>query len=200
MMSATLQGTMFRWMQVSFGFKPEQLRAYNFNPAPFCADKGAAQQGYVTSEPFTVEQVCGFKPKVFLFADAGYDSYSTMIDARRETVEKNPGLVQRFVTASLIGWHNYLHGDNKAANELIKRDNPEMSDERIAYAIAKMKEHGIVESGDAKKLGIGAMTDARHEHFFRQMVKAGLLKADLDYKKAYTLQFVNKGAGLGTSH
>ncbi len=104
--------------------------------------------------------------------------------------------MQRFVDASSIGWHNYLHGDNAAANALIKRDNPEMTDELLAYSVAKMKEYGIVDSGDATTLGIGAMTDARMKDFFDKMVKSGLFKADLDYRKAYTLQFVNKGVGL----
>jgi NitT/TauT family transport system substrate-binding protein len=196
MMSKMLEASIFRWIQTQYGFKAEKLRPYDSNLAPFCADKSVAQQGYVTSEPFTVEKVCGFKPKVFLFADTGYDSYSTLIDTRREIVDKNPDLVQRFVDASIIGWYNYLYGDNRAANELIKKDNPEMTDERIANSIAKMKEYGIVDSGDAKRFGIGAMTDARHKSFFDKMVKVGFFPADLDYKKAYTLRFVNKGVGL----
>ena len=109
---------------------------------------------------------------------------------------QKPDLVQRFVDASSIGWHNYLHGDNAGANALIKRDNPEMTDELLAYSVTKLKQHGIVESGDASTLRIGAMTDARMKDFFDKMVKSGLFKADLDYGKAYTLQFVNKGVGL----
>jgi NitT/TauT family transport system substrate-binding protein len=196
MMSKTLEASIFRWIQTTYGFKAEKLRPYDSNLAPFCADKRVAQQGYVTSEPFTVEKTCGFKPKVFLFADSGYDSYSTLIDTRQEIADKNPDLVQRFVDASIIGWYNYLYGGNSKANELIKKDNPEMDDARIANSIAKMKEYGIVDSGDAKKLGIGAMTDARQKSFFDKMVKVGFFPADLDYKKAYTLRFVNKGVGL----
>jgi NitT/TauT family transport system substrate-binding protein len=118
------------------------------------------------------------------------------VETRREVVEKNPDLVQRFVDASTIGWYNYLYSDNTRARDLIKRDNPEMTDELLAYSLAKMKEYGIVDSGDASSLGIGAMTDARMKDFFDKMVKAGLFKPDLDYRKAYTLQFVNKGVGL----
>ncbi len=104
--------------------------------------------------------------------------------------------MQRFVDASIIGWYNYLYGDNAAANARIKRDNPEMTDDRIAYSIAKMKEYGIVDSGDAQKLGIGAMTDARMKSFFDKMARAGVVKGTIDYRKSYTLQFVNKGVGL----
>ena len=103
--------------------------------------------------------------------------------------------MKRFVEASIIGWYNYIYGDNKAANALIKKDNPEMTDEQIAYSIAKMKEYGIVDSGDSLTLGIGAMTDARMKDFFDKMAKSKVVKADLSYKKAYTLQFVNKGVG-----
>ena len=163
---------------------------------PFLADKSAVMQGYLSSEPYAIEKAAGIKPKVFLLADEGFDTYSTTIDTRTELVEKNPDLVKRFVEASIIGWYNYLHGDNKAANALIKRDNPEMSDDLIANGIRLMKEYGIVDSGDSLTAGIGAMSDARMKSFFDKMVKAGVVKADLDYRKSYTLAFVNKGVGL----
>jgi NitT/TauT family transport system substrate-binding protein len=188
--------TFFQWMKAEFGFRDEQVKPYGFNPAPFIANKRSVQQGYVTSEPLTIEKAAGFKPNVFLLADHGFSTYSTTVETRREVVEKNPDLVQRFVDASAIGWYNYLYGDNGKANALIKRDNPEMTDELLAYSVAKMKEYGIVDSGDAQGLGIGAMTDARMKDFFDKMVRAGLFKADLDYRKAYTLRFANKGVGL----
>jgi NitT/TauT family transport system substrate-binding protein len=187
--------TYFQWMKRDFGFRDEQVKPYTFNPQPFLADKRSAMQGYVTSEPFGVEQAAKFKPKIFLLADEGFDSYSTLIETRRDLVDKNPGLVQRFVDASVIGWANYLYGDNAAANARIKRDNPEMTDALIAYSIATMKQFGIVDSGDAQTLGIGAMTDARMKSFFDKMVRAGVVKAGLDYRKSYTMQFVNKGVG-----
>jgi NitT/TauT family transport system substrate-binding protein len=110
--------------------------------------------------------------------------------------EKRPDLVQRFVDASIIGWYNYLYGDNSAANALIKRHNPEMTDDLLAYSIAKMKEYGIVDSGEAATLGIGAMTDARMKSFYDKMVRAGVVKPSLDVAKSYTLRFVNKKVGL----
>jgi NitT/TauT family transport system substrate-binding protein len=188
--------TFYQWMKTEFGFKEEQVKPYTFNPAPFIADKTAVQQGYVTSEPLAIEKAAGFKPVAFLLADNGFTTYATTVEARREMVEKQPEIVQKFVDASAIGWYNYLYGDNKKANELIKKDNPEMTDEQIAFSIAKIKEYGIADSGDTAKLGIGAMTDERMKDFFDKMVRAGLFKANLDYKKAYTTQFVNKGVGL----
>ena len=153
-------------------------------------------QGYVTSEPFAIEKEGKFKPKIFLLADEGFSAYSTLIETRRDLVEKKPDLVQRFVDASIIGWYNYLYGNNAPANALIKAQNPEMTDELLAYSVAKMKQYGIVDSGDAATLGIGAMTDARMKDFFDKMVRAGVVKAGLDYRKSYTLQFVNKKVGL----
>jgi NitT/TauT family transport system substrate-binding protein len=172
------------------------VKPYTSNAQPFLADKKSAMQGYVTSEPFAIEKTAGFKPKVFLIADQGFNSYSTLIETRRDLVEKKPDLVQRFVDASIVGWANYLYGDNKAANALIKRNNPEMTDELLAYSIAKMKEYGIVDSGDAKTNGIGAMSAQRWGEFFKQMSAQGLYPADMDWKKAYTLQFVNKKVGM----
>jgi NitT/TauT family transport system substrate-binding protein len=194
--SAEGQQTYFKWMQSEFGFSAEKVKPYTFNPQPFLVDEQSAMQGYVTSEPYAIEKAGKFKPHIFLLADHGFNTYSTLIETRREVVEKKPGLVQRFVDASAIGWYNYLYGDNKVANELIRKHNPEMSDELIAYSIARMKEFGIVDSGDTLKLGIGAMTDTRMASFFDKMVKAGVVKAGTDFRKSYTLQFVNKGVGL----
>jgi NitT/TauT family transport system substrate-binding protein len=188
--------TYFQWLKADFGFKEEQVKPYTFNPQPFLADKKSAMQGYVTSEPFAIEKQGNFKPKIFLLANEGFSSYSTLIETRRELVEKKPELVQRFVDASIIGWYNYIYGDNKAANAIIKRENPEMSDDLLAYSVAKMKEYGIVDSGDSLSLGVGAMTDGRMQDFFDKMVRAGVVKAGLDYRKSYTLKFVDKKVGL----
>src|SRR5205823_4314355 len=133
----------FQWLKADFGFSEARVKPYTSNPQPFLADKRSAMQGYVTSEPFAIEKQAGFKPKVFLIADQGFNGYSTLIETRRNLVATKPDLVQRFVDASIIGWMNYLYGDNKAANALIKRQNPEMTGELLAYSIAKMKESGI---------------------------------------------------------
>jgi NitT/TauT family transport system substrate-binding protein len=188
--------TYFKWLKQQYGLSDSQVRPYTFNPQPFLANPKSAMQGYVTSEPYAIEKVTGVKPKVFLLADYGFNSYSTLIQTRRDVVAGKPDMVQRFVDASIIGWYNYIYGDNRAANDLIKRQNPEMTDAQLAYSVATMKEYGIVDSGEATKLGIGAMTDAHFADFFDKMVKARVVKAGLDYRKAYTLRFVNKKVGL----
>jgi NitT/TauT family transport system substrate-binding protein len=188
--------SVYQWLKKAYGFRDENVKPYTFNSAPFIADKHSIEQGYATSEPFEVERQGKFKPNVFLAADYGYDSYSTTIETTRGLIAKNPDLVQRFVDASIVGWYNYIYGDNRAANALIKRENPDISDEQLAYSAAKMKEYGIVDSGDSLTLGIGAMRDARVKSFFAKMVEAGLFKPELDYRRAYTLQFVDKGVGI----
>jgi len=188
--------TYYQWLKADYGFKDSQVKPYTFNPQPFLANKKSAMQGYVTSEPFAIEKAAKFTPKVFLLADQGLGGYSTLIETRRDLVDKKPDLVQRFIDASIVGWYNYIYGDNSAANALIKKQNPEMTDDLLAYSVAKMKQYGIVDSGDALTLGVGAMTDARMKDFFDEMVRAGVTKASLDYRKAYTLQFVDKKVGL----
>jgi NitT/TauT family transport system substrate-binding protein len=192
--------TYFQWLKADYGFSDSQVKPYTFNPQPFLADKRSAMQGYVTSEPFAIEQQGKFKPKVFLLADQGFSAYSTLVETRSDLVKTKPDLVQRFVDASIVGWYNYIYGDNSAANALIKSQNPEMTDALLAYSVVKMREYGIVDSGDSQTLGIGAVTDARMKSFFDTMVRAGVAKADLDYRKAYTLQFVNKKVGLDLKH
>jgi NitT/TauT family transport system substrate-binding protein len=186
----------YQWLKADYGFTDAQVKPYTFNPQPFLADKKSAMQGYVTSEPYAIAKAANFTPEVFLLADQGFSAYSTLIETRRDLVDKKPDVVQRFVDASIIGWYNYLYGDNSAANGLIKKQNPEMTDDLLAYSVAAMKKYGIVDSGDALTLGVGAMTDARMKDFFDEMVRAGVVKSDLDYRKGYTLQFVNKKVGL----
>ena len=188
--------TYFQWLKADYGFKDSQVKPYTSNAQPFLVNKKSAMQGYVTSEPFAIEKSAKFTPKVFLLADQGLGGYSTLIETRRDLVDKKPDLVQRFVDASIIGWYNYIYHDNGAANALIKQQNPEMSDDILAYCVAAMKKYGIVDSGDALSLGVGAMTDARIKSFFDEMVHAGVVKGGLDYRKGYTLQFVDKKVGL----
>jgi NitT/TauT family transport system substrate-binding protein len=194
--SADGMATYFQWLKADYGFRDSQVRPYTFNPQPFIVNQKSAMQGYVTSEPFAVEREAKFKPKVFLLADQGFSAYSTLIETRRDLVDKKPDLVQRFVDASIAGWYNYIYHDNSAANALIKKQNAEMTDDLLTYSVAKMKEYGIVDSGDALSLGVGAMTDAHMKDFFDKMVRAGVAKANLDYRKSYTVQFVDKNVGL----
>lgn len=196
LISAEARTTYWAWLKTEFGFSDDQIRPYTFNPGPFIADKDMAQQGYLTSEPLAIEREGGFQPKVFLLADNGYEPYSTTITTSIALTEDNPDLVQRFVDASIEGWVSYLYGDPTAANALIKEDNPDITDEQLAYSIEKMKEYGIVDSGDTEELGVGAMTDERWETFANDMIKAGVHEPDLEWQRAYTLQFVNKGVGL----
>ncbi|TVQ29565.1 MAG: ABC transporter substrate-binding protein [Geminicoccaceae bacterium] len=190
------RATFWLWLESVFGLDEAQIQPYTFNPAPFIADPNKVQQGFVTSEPFAIQREGGFEPVVLMMADAGYDTYSTTIDVMQATIDRDPDLVQRFVDASILGWVSYLYGDPTPANELIKADNPDMTDEQLAFSRAKMLEYGIVDSGDALELGIGAMTDERWESFFQQAVEWGVYPADLDFRSAYTLDFVNRGVGL----
>lgn len=186
----------YQWMIDEYGFKAEQRQPYTFNPAPFIADKQSGQQGYLTSEPFAVAREGGFEPNIFLLADYGFDTYSTTVETMQATIDEHPERVSCFVDASAKGWYEYLYGDPSAGNALIKEANPDMTDEQIAFSIEKMKEYGIVDSGEALKDGIGAMTDERIKSFYDKMVAANVAPAGIDLASMYTLEFVNKGVGL----
>jgi NitT/TauT family transport system substrate-binding protein len=191
------QFSFWQWMKADHGFRDEQLKPYTFNLGPFLADKRAVQQGYSISEPINVKRQAGFDPVVHLLADQGFSTYSTTIETRTQLVRDKPDLVRRFMEGSIIGWYNYLYGDRKAANALIRQHNPDMSDEYIEASIKLMKDLNIVDSGDALTKGIGAMDMARVQDFYDKMVKAGLYKpGEVDISKVATTQFVNKGVGL----
>ena len=191
------QFSFWQWMKSEHGFRDEQLKPYTFNLGPFLADKKSVQQGYSISEPINVKRQAGFDPVVHLLADNGFSGYSTTVEARADWVRNRPETVRKFMEASIIGWYNYLYGDRKAGDALIRKDNPDMTDEYIAGSIDLMKKLGIVDSGDAQARGIGAMSEARIKNFHDKMVKAGLFKSgEVDLSKVATTQFVNKGVGL----
>lgn len=184
----------WNFVKQKFGYTDDQIRPYAFSLAPFLADKKAVQQGYLGSEPFLIKQQGGFDPVVLLLSDAGFAGYASLIVTSQDLVGKNPGLVQRFVDATEEGWRSYLESDPKPGNTLIKQANPEMTDALLDYGREALRSHGIVESGDVQTLGIGAMTDERWRDFFESMAQAGLYPEKLEYKRAYTLQFVHKAA------
>jgi len=188
--------TYWPFLRARFGFTDEQIRPYTFNIQPFLADRMSIQQGFLSSEPFSAIQG-GARPRVFLIADAGYENYNCVLAVGRRTMEERGEVLQRFINASIEGWSQYIRRqDIEGANRLIMRDNPEMTQERIDYALQVMNEKGIVLSGDALTMGIGAMTDARWERFYTTMRDAGLYPPGMDFRRAYDLRFVNKRVGL----
>lgn len=195
MIGADTRAGSWLFLKSRFGFTDDQIRPYAFSIVPFLADVKAIQQGYLTSEPFLIEGQ-GIRPVVFLLADHGYESYGAVIQTSRKLVAENRDLVQRFVNASIEGWYSYLYGDPSPGNALIKRDNPEMTDALLAYGRGKMLEYGIVDSGDAKSDGIGAMSPDRWRRFFEVMAGEGLYPQDLNVDATYTLEFVNRGHGM----
>jgi NitT/TauT family transport system substrate-binding protein len=189
--------TYWPYLRKKYRLSDSQLRPYTFNSAPFLADPNAVQQGFLSSEPYSIAKALGKPPEVMLIADAGFGAYQETIAISRKLATAKRELIQRFVDATLEGWAQYLKGgpETEAANALIKRDNPDQTDDRIRYAVKVMNERGIVLSGDALASGIGAMSDRRWQEFYRQMADVDVLPKGLDVRRAYTLDFVNKGIG-----
>lgn len=196
MIGADTRAGWWNFLRAKFGYADSQIRPYTFNLAPFLADKGAIQQGYLGSEPYAIEQEAHFTPVVMLIADAGFTGYGSLIATSRKLASEHPDLVQRFIDASIEGWYSYLYADPAPGNTLIKQDNPEMTDGLLEFGRRMLREHGIVDSGDTATLGIGAMSPARWQEFFSSMQSQGLYQPDLDWKAAFTTQFVNQQVGL----
>ncbi|MBL8305538.1 MAG: ABC transporter substrate-binding protein [Rubrivivax sp.] len=179
------------WLKAKYMLKEEQKRPYTFNIQPFIADRNVVQQGYLSSEPYAIEKEAKFKPTVFLLSDHGWPPYSTTIVCMEKTIKERPKAVAAFVKASMQGWKDYLKGNPSAANALIKKDNPSMTDDRIAVGIRLLNESGMVFGGDAAKAGVGIVTDARMKTTYDMMVSLGQLDPKkVDLKRTYTTQFV----------
>ncbi len=201
MISDASRAAFWPWLKAKYGYDDGQIRKYTFNLAPFLVDKSAIQEGYLTSEPYTIEHQAHFRPQVFLLADNGYPGTANLIFATNKIIAGKPQAVQDFVDASILGWTHYLYGNPKPANALISRDNPEMTGDVIAQAIAKMKSYAILEQPGLKLHTIGDMSDARWKSFFDTMASEGLYPKTLAWKNAYTLDFlqglVNNGNDVG---
>ena len=195
MIGADTRAGWWNFLRTKFGYSDAQIRPYNFNLQPFLANRGAIQQGFLGSEPFSIRQEAGFDPVVLLVADAGFSGYAQLFAVSDRMIASKPDLVQRFVTASIEGWSDYLDGDPEPANTLIRKANPEMTEALLAYGREALKQHGILTAGDAATAGIGAMTEARWSAFFAAVAEEGLYPRDLDWRRAYTLQFVGRKTG-----
>jgi NitT/TauT family transport system substrate-binding protein len=192
LISDAAMASFWPWLRARFGYQDSQIRKYTFNLAPFVVDPNAIQEGYLTSEPFTIQQQAHFAPKVFLLADYGYPGYANMVLAPQKLIDANPKAVQAFYDATRDGWHDYLYADPRPANTLIKRDNPDMTDAIIAQAIDKMKRYQLVYGGDAVAFGAGGMTEKRWREFYQTMQSEGLYPKGLDYTRAYDLTFMRR--------
>lgn len=178
------------WLKAKYGFTDDEVRKYTFNLAPFLSDKRAVQQGYLTSEPYTIEQQAGFEPKVFLLADEGYPSYATMVLAPTAFARDNGATLRSFIAASAEGWRDYIRGDASAADALIRKDNPDMTQDILDQARAKLRDYDIVDGGDAALYGLGSMTEERWKAFFDVTSQAGIYDANLNWRDAFTNNYL----------
>ena len=178
------------WLKAKYGFTDDEVRKYTFNLAPFLSDKRAVQQGYLTSEPYTIEQQAGFEPKVFLRADEGYPSYATMVLAPTAFARDNGATLRSFIAASAEGWRDYIRGDASAADALIRKDNPDMTQDILDQARAKLRDNDIVDGGDAALYGLGSMTEERWKAFFDVTSQAGVYDANLNWRDAFTNNYL----------
>lgn len=189
LISAASMGSFWPWLRAKFGFTDSQIRKYTYNLAPFIVNPNAIQEGYLTSEPFTVEQKAGWQPKIFLLADYGYPGYANMVLVPEKRINEDPRTVQGFVDAARDGWLHYLQ-DPAPANTLIKRANPDMTDAILAQALDKMKRYDMILSKDGRVFGLGSMTGKRWKIFYDTMQAEKLYPPHLDYRRAFDLRFI----------
>ena len=180
------------WLKFKYGFSNRQIRKYTFNLAPFLVNRDAIQQGYVTSEPYTIETQGGITPQVFLLSDYGYPSYAAMVLAQNKLIEERPELVQAFVNASIEGWRSYVFGDPTPGNELILKANPDMTPDIIEQAIEQMRRRAMLVPLDGTAEQIGTMDAARWQEFFTIMAENGVYPESMNWRAAFTTRFVGR--------
>lgn len=180
----------WQFLKRRYGFTDDQLRPYTYSAAPFLVNKQAVQQGYITEDAMLLGKAMPKPPVSILLADHGYSNYQDTVFGTRAWVEAHAKTVQAFVDASREGWKQCLSGDYTPAMKGVLAMNPEHGEPLFHFKMKQIKERGLVDSGDAQKLGLGAMTDARWKDFFEVMSASGVYPATLDYRQAYTLRFV----------
>ena len=191
MISEASIGAFWLWLKSKYSFSDNQIRKKTFSLAPFIINKEAIQQGYLTSEPYLVEKELGRLPKIFLLADYGYPSYGAMILASGEIIKKRPNAVKGFVEASIEGWKSYIYDNPYKGNQLIMRENREMTEEILLQAIEKIRQYNLI-SNDALKRDVGLMEKKIWNDFFKIMSENGVYEKDLNWEDAFTLDFLNE--------
>lgn len=186
-------GGFWLWLKSKYSFKDSQIRKKTISLAPFLKDTSSIQQGYLTSEPYLFEQVTGEQPKVFLMADYGYPSYGAMILASNDMIMQDPKIVQDFVDASIEGWIDYIYGDPSLGNNLILSENNEMTEEVLLQAIRKIREYNMISSETSLRDDIGQMSEEKWKNFFNIMSENGVYDKELEWRDAFTLDFIGKG-------
>tara|TARA_Y100000590_G_scaffold364139_1_gene422285 strand:- start:39892 stop:40914 length:1023 start_codon:yes stop_codon:yes gene_type:complete len=188
--------TFYEWLIKEHNFLAEKRRPYIYNSAPFLSNINSVQQGYLTSEPYSIFQETGQEPNIFLLSDYGFNTYSSTIEAMENTINDRPEEIECFINASIKGWIKYLYDDPTKGNQIIKTENPEITDDKIAYSIAKMKEFGIVDSGDTIANGIGYMNNDRIRSFYNKMLQSEIVEGVANIDNIFDDQFIGKGVGL----
>ena len=178
------------WLKARYGFSDRQIRKYTFNLAPFLVNEQAIQQGYVTSEPYTIAEQGGIEPQVFLLSDFGYPSYAAMVMAQNKLIEDRPEIVQAFVNASIEGWRSYIFGDPAPGNALILQANPDMTQDILDQASDQMRARAMLVPEDGTAENIGAMNEARWQAFFTIMSDNGVYPRELNWRAAFTTRFI----------
>ena len=191
MISENSIGAFWVWLKSKYLFNDKQIRRKTFSLAPFLVNQDAILQGYLTSEPYLVEKELGKAPKIFLLSDYGFPGYGAMILARNDIIEREPEVVRAFVEASILGWKKYIYENPNAGNELILRENKEMTKEIIFQAIDKIKEYNLISSMDGYT-DIGLMENKRWEEFFKTMSDYNVYDKKLNWKDSYSLEFINR--------
>jgi NitT/TauT family transport system substrate-binding protein len=186
LVSTAGQTTWWPLLQKKFGYSMDQVKPYTFNLQPFFADPNVATSAYPSSEPFQAQQK-GVPAKFFLLADEGYPPYGQIIVTTRSAIEKKPQALRSFIRASMQGWRDYMINP-APGNKLIHADNPDMSEEQIAFGIARINALNVLDSGG--KVGIGSMTDERWKATADYMVATGMLPNTDGFAKAYTRELL----------
>ena len=189
--SSAAYSSWWPWAKVTLGFTDDQVRPYTFNIQPFMAGPNVAQQGYLTSEPYSLTKA-GAKFKVFPLGDAGYPPYGNAIACRTDVIEQHPDQVAAFLKASAQGWKDFL-ANPAAGDAAIRKDNPDMTQDQLDYAVKALKASGLIEGGDAKTRGIGVITAERLKASWTMAVNGKLIDAkEVPLDQVYTTRFVDR--------
>lgn len=191
LISSSVHSSWWPWAKSQLGFSDEHTRPYSFNVQPFMADNNLAQQGYLTSEPYSLTKA-GATFKVYPLSEAGYPPYGNSIACDSRWTDAHPDALKAFVHASMLGFKHYL--DNPApGNKLIREANPAMTEDQLDYSVQKLRSTGLVTGGDAQTGGIGVITPARMKQTWDMAVQYGLIDgAKVPLDQTYTTRFIEQ--------
>jgi len=187
------QRTIFPALAQANGFDPDKVTFVNIAAEAKFSALAAKQVDvifdYYSGAPFFHKAMGEGNVKYMMFADYGVDVYSNALVASEKYIKENPGIIKRFVKASLRGWEFALKNPEESI-EIMAKDRPEI-DKPVLLANLKLI-IDLFRTHRYKQNGIGWVDEKKMADSIRIISQYRDLQVNMKPGDIYTNEFLTK--------